>query len=131
MIANKARIPVFVYGTLMSINSNHMRHLGADGPYPGVLEGYRMYQVDPSFPGIVPAGGGKVLGELYYVSPDALRTLDRYEGVPRLYRREEAEVRLCCGGSVRAWCYVWNGPPGGREIAFSEMPWRDKYGCGR
>jgi gamma-glutamylcyclotransferase (GGCT)/AIG2-like uncharacterized protein YtfP len=131
MVADKDKTPVFVYGTLMSINSGRMRSFGADGPYLGVLEGYKMYQVDPSFPGIVPAGGGKVLGELYYVSPDALRTLDRYEGVPHFYRREEVEVRLCADGTVRAWCYVWNGLPRGREIAFSEMPWRDKHACGR
>lgn len=127
MGTKKGKIAVFVYGTLMGINSGHMRRLGADGPYVGALEGYRMYQVDASFPGIVPAEGGKVLGELYYVAPDVLRRLDRYEGVPHLYRREEVEVRLYCGGTVRAWCYIWNGSPRGREVPFGEMPWRCSY----
>lgn len=120
------KTPIFVYGTLMSIHSNRMQRLGGDGPYLGVLHGYAMYQVAPEFPGVVPEPGGKVMGEVFYVPRQAFVTLDRYEGVPDLYRREEANVEMAGGGTVRAWVYIWNGKPEGRKIPFSEQPWRPK-----
>ncbi|WP_338835945.1 gamma-glutamylcyclotransferase family protein [Neomoorella thermoacetica] len=120
------KIPIFVYGTLMSIHSNRMLSLGGNGPYLGVLRGYAMYQVAPDFPGIVPEPGGKVMGEVFYIPQQAFASLDRYEGVPDLYRREEANVEMAGGGTVRAWVYIWNGKPEGQKIPFNEQPWRPK-----
>jgi len=118
------KITVFVYGTLTSVNGNYMREMDAEGPYPGVLHGYYLYQVTPFYPGVVPGEGGRVWGELYYVNPEVLKKLDDYEDVPHLYLRKEVEVELLDGRKIRAWCYIWNGPPQGRRIPWEEMPWR-------
>ena len=67
-----------------------------------------------------------MLGEVFYMPRGALEALDRYEGVPHLYRREEVDVEMVGGGTVRAQVYVWNGRPTGRKIPPEEQPWRLK-----
>ncbi|MGB9859945.1 MAG: gamma-glutamylcyclotransferase family protein [Moorellaceae bacterium] len=121
---NNRIIPVFVYGTLTSMNSRYLRRIGAVGPYTAILHGYSLYQVAPSYPGLCPGEGGKVRGEVYYVAEEDLRKLDRYEDVPREYERKKVEVELADGRKIQAWCYVWNGPPQGRQIPWEEMPWK-------
>ena len=37
-----------------------------------------------------------------------LRMMDRLEGYPRLYRREQIQVNLVGGGRVLAWVYIMN-----------------------
>jgi gamma-glutamylcyclotransferase (GGCT)/AIG2-like uncharacterized protein YtfP len=118
-------LKAFVYGTLMSINTNIMENLGCHGPVRARLEGYALYQVAPDFPGIVPEPGGVVLGELWEVPEPAVAALDYYEGVEAsLYRREEAEVEADGGRKEKAFVYVWNREPRGRKVPLDEQPWR-------
>ena len=55
-----------------------------------------------AFPQIHRGGIQAVKGELYRVTRDTLRRLDRFEGVPHLYRREL--VTLACG--KEAWLFL-------------------------
>lgn len=82
---------LFVYGTLKRGCSNH-RYL-ADQTFIGLARtrpGYRLYDLG-GYPGIVaqPDDRNAVVGEVWSVDDDALRELDRFEGVHEgLYRRE-------------------------------------------
>ncbi len=96
---------VFVYGTLKrGFYANHFlseaRFLGE-----GIIEGYEMYDLG-SFPAIV-EGKGKVKGEVYEVDRKTLNTLDFYEGVPTLYKREMVEVLMANGQRVKAYAYIF------------------------
>src|SRR3954451_19856109 len=72
------------------------------------------------YPGAIPAGDGKVWGEVHRMSnPEAvLSTLDEIEAGRRarpdasLYRREEVSVTLADGRQVPAWVYFYNAPLG-------------------
>lgn len=77
---------LFVYGTLKRGLVNH-HHLGG-APFLGEAElpGVQLHDLGP-FPMAIP-GEGPARGELYQVNACQLAHLDRFEGVPRLYRRE-------------------------------------------
>lgn len=71
---------VFVYGTLQ------------DGTgYDATLTGFRK-DTSGRYPTLIPNPDGEVSGEVHKVSPERLRQLDQYEGVPRLYKRVEAPM---------------------------------------
>jgi gamma-glutamylcyclotransferase (GGCT)/AIG2-like uncharacterized protein YtfP len=95
--------PVFVYGSLKRGEPNH--HWIAAAPYLGEaqLPGARLYDLGP-FPMAVASGdpADTIAGELYAVTPAVLATLDRFEGVPRLYERQS--WRLANG--TQAWVYM-------------------------
>jgi len=97
-----ARTQVFVYGTLLAGEKHHAFLDGARllGQVRTVT-GYRLHDLG-AYPAMVEAGSGAVAGELYEVSADTLKTLDRLEGVPGLFRR--AIVML--GGGVLAHTYL-------------------------
>ena len=59
------------------------------------------------------------------VDDDAFRSMDRLEGYPSFYRREQRQIHLVGGGSVLAWVYVMNRLPEGAKIIESG-DWR-KY----
>jgi gamma-glutamylcyclotransferase len=66
----------------------------------GHLNGYRLAYVGHSqrwgggVATVIPHKGDRVAGFLYFVTPDDLKSLDRYEGVPRVYDRKIVTVRL-------------------------------------
>ena len=82
---------LFVYGTLKRGCTNH-HHL-AGQTFVGTARtppGYRLYDLG-GYPGIVsqPDDRDGVVGEVWSVDDDALRRLDRFEGIHEgLYRRE-------------------------------------------
>lgn len=55
---------------------------------------------------IQPASGKNVHGVLYKIEESAMRSLDRYEGVPEHYRRIEVQVTSEGGGTVPAQIYI-------------------------
>lgn len=91
---------VFVYGSLRRGQSNHGQLLGARAEREGALEGADLHDLGP-FPMAVP-GSGLVQGEVFAVTREQLLALDRFEGVPRLYRRHRR--RLLDGR--RVWVYL-------------------------
>lgn len=126
LAADKARIAVFVYGTLMQGHGNH-RLLAQHDPtmQPARLDGYALYQV-ASFPGIIPEESAAVRGEFYEISQDTLDALDRLEGEGSLYLRKEVTVTLEKNGSqARAYTYIWNGGVDPKtRISFADQPWK-------
>lgn len=91
---------VFVYGTLKRGQANHPQLGGA--PFAGVatMPGLDLHDLGP-FPMAID-GEGRVQGEVYRVDAGTLSRLDRFEGAPRLYRRE---ARVLADGR-RAWIYL-------------------------
>ena len=53
-------------------------------------------------------GRTHVKGEVLTVDDDGFKSMDRLEGYPRLYRREQIQVHLVGGGNVLAWVYIMN-----------------------
>ena len=119
------------YGTLMEGERNHRRYCGhALTIEPAVIAG-KLYHLPVGFPAMVEADDGEVFGEaMTFPDLDAtLREIDRLEGFRpddadgSLYLRVVRPVRLLrSGGTVPAYCYLWNRPvphgaaliPGGR-----------------
>lgn len=77
---------LFVYGTLKRGHANHHQLGGAAFVGEAAMPGVDLHDLGP-FPMAV-AGEGTAIGELYRVDAGQLVLLDRFEGVPRLYRRE-------------------------------------------
>jgi gamma-glutamylcyclotransferase (GGCT)/AIG2-like uncharacterized protein YtfP len=95
---------LFVYGTLKRDQRNHglMREARFLSEAVTAPE-YTLLDLGP-FPGMIPGGTTAVRGELYEVGPELLARLDRHEGVPRFYSREE--ILLECGTYVESYLLV-------------------------
>ncbi len=118
---------LFVYGTLMEGFANHhvLATLGATkitrartvaprtlldlGPYPALLASDKARD----------AGAARVAGEVFALTEDGLAVVDRFEGAPELYRREEIDLETERGEHVRAFTYVlaWRPPARARVVA--------------
>jgi gamma-glutamylcyclotransferase (GGCT)/AIG2-like uncharacterized protein YtfP len=94
---------VFVYGTLKRGQPNHHQLAGSRFSGQAELAGLELYDLGP-FPMVIacPHPAAVVHGELYGVSPELLARLDRFEGVPRLYERQQRQLND--GRAV--WVYV-------------------------
>lgn len=91
---------LFVYGTLKRGLANHHQLGGAVFAGEAVMVGVELHDLGP-FPMAI-AGEGSVHGELYRVDDQQLTRLDRFEGVPRLYRREGRQL----ADGRQAWIYL-------------------------
>ncbi len=94
---------VFVYGTLRKGWGNHrlLRHLNG---VPAVTENhYSLYARRIPFVHKNPVS--PIVGEVYEVDERTLESLDRLEGHPRWYVREEVPVVLETGEVTSAWLY--------------------------
>src|SRR6185312_6726547 len=110
---------VFTYGSLKQGYWNNLilQHGGAlfwdygktipsyvmyDGPFPkvgDVREIPRTYLADSCRP-------GRVAGEVYLVNDATLADLDRLEGVPNHYRRDETWIETEAGDVIKAGIYI-------------------------
>lgn len=82
---------VFVYGSLKRGFGNHglLQQDGADFVREAKTRpGFTMYSLG-GFPGIIRTGEGVISGEVFSVNERVLRHLDRLEGHPSFYRRED------------------------------------------
>lgn len=115
-----ARYGVFVYGTLKKGFSNH-RFL-RDAVFVGdgwTVKSYALYLDE--YPGVYQGTPvSRVRGEVYEVDRGLLARLDALEGHPVLYRREEIDVLLDDGRTVRAWIYFYPHD-GGQLLAGGEF----------
>lgn len=99
----RPRTRVFVYGTLRNGWGNHRLLVGQTFVGPAkTVAGFAMFEAG------IPivrrdASGGAIVGEVYEVDAAALRDLDRLEGHPRMYCREEVDL----ADGTRAWIYLW------------------------
>jgi len=105
------QLPLFVYGTLGSAFQNRWARRLWDGKRPlgaARIRG-RLFLLD-GYPGLTPPRGQSewVRGEL--VNPRGLlRWLDCYEGP--CFRRCMRRVVTGKGETLRAWVYLYTGPP--------------------
>lgn len=99
---------LFVYGSLLSGEENHGRLLGAALLGPARTQGgFALWDLGP-WPAVVrDRAAGPVLGELYALDGLDLAALDRFEGVPSLFRRAVIDLAAPAGGAaLRAFAYV-------------------------
>lgn len=87
---------VFAYGTLRSRVLRWMVIGRAGDDQPATLPGYRRDGLD-----IAPAPGAETDGEVFEVSADELRRLDRYERLGIRYERVERTL----ADGTKAWVY--------------------------
>jgi gamma-glutamylcyclotransferase (GGCT)/AIG2-like uncharacterized protein YtfP len=114
-------IRVFVYGSLKKGLGNH--RLLEKSKYLGrcFVEGrYKMLNLG-GFPGLVQSGQfaeTRIVGEVYQITEDTLRSLDWLEGHPRFYTRHKLATPW-----KNAWCYFLPDTYVGR---YGEVPhiWR-------
>lgn len=103
---------VFVYGTLKTDGPNHYLLNGSDRIGIGETAERFEFLSNGFFPMILKpendASGVHVSGEVYRVSPENLRRLDRLEANGRMYQREEIEINLAgLKNTFTAWSYLW------------------------
>ena len=117
-------IKVFVYGTLMSGNSNYESFLG-DADFIGefIAEGFALYDLG-SYPGIIHSEIDKVKGELYSIDSKILRKLDMLEGEGSLYIRELISVVNDKNETQEAYIYVYNQDVSRKvKVSYENQPW--------
>ncbi len=97
---------VFVYGSLLpgEANSGQLEHALPLGPAT-TAPGFGLVDLG-AYPGLVEAEGECVKGERFAVDVERLAALDRFEGVPELYRR----VRIALASGEEAWAYLLTHP---------------------
>ena len=105
---NINNVPVFVYGTLMKKGSASHYMRDADFLGDATLPGYAMYDLG-WYPGILNREGSAVHGEVYLVSEEMLKDMDRYEGEGFLYMRKTVPV-TGLDGCAEAQVYVYLRP---------------------
>jgi len=95
---------VAVYGSLKEGYGNHRLLLSSDKMGEDWVEGWQMYSLG-GFPAIV-KGNSKVKVEIYSVDEETFSRLDRLEGYPSFYDREQ--VKTVQGD---AWIYFHHYKP--------------------
>ena len=97
---------VFVYGTLITGERN--AHWAGRARRQKAWTTGTIHDTGHGFPAFVKRGRTRVKGEVLTVGDDGFRSMDRLEGYPSLYRREQIQVNLVGGGRVLAWVYIMN-----------------------
>ena len=105
---------VFVYGTLIAGECN-ARWAGNARRQKAWTSG-TIYDTGCRFPAFVKRGRTHVKGEVLTVGDEGFRSMDRLEGYPNLYRREQIQVNLVGGGRVLAWVYIMNNLRAGAPV---------------
>ena len=103
---------LFTYGTLKKGFSNHHLLEGAQFLGPAkTLEKYSMYESGIPFV-FKGEAVSHIYGELYRVDELTLKKVDRLEGHPGWYRREEIQVLTAEGSNGTAWLYFYQEKSG-------------------
>ena len=113
---------VFVYGTLLTGECN-ARWAGNARRQKAWTLG-TIHDTGYGYPAFVKRGRTRIVGEVLTVGDDGFRSMDRLEGYPNLYRREQIQVHLVGGGSVLAWVYIMNRLPEGAKV-IAGGDWRE------
>ena len=105
---------MFVYGTLLTGECN-ARWAGNARRQKAWTLG-TIHDTGYGYPAFVKRGRTRIVGEVLTVGDDGFGSMDRLEGYPSLYRREQIQVHLVGGGSVLAWVYIMNRLPAGAKV---------------
>ena len=99
---------MFVYGTLMKGRSASHYMQDADFLGEATISGFAIYDLG-WYPGILLRENSFVHGEVYLVSEEMLKDMDRYEGEGFLYARQTVAV-TGINGFPEAQAYVYLRP---------------------
>ena len=104
---------LFVYGTLRQGQCNHHYFLDRS-KFLGMAKTKKRYALyGHGIPVLSRAVSiSQVTGEVYSIDDATLLNLDRLEGHPDMYKREQAEVVLQDGTELSAWIYFCDTPRG-------------------
>ena len=104
---------IFVYGTLRKGQCNH-RYFLDRSKFLGMAKTKKRYALYGHGILVLSRAGSisQVTGEVYSVDDATLLNLDRLEGHPDSYKREQAEVILQEGTDLSAWIYFCDTPRG-------------------
>ena len=117
-------IQIIAYGTLMTEEPNHRFCRNAVAIQPCTITG-TLYDTGWGFPAFVPGDTGTVKAELIEIPVADWPAMDRLEGYPRLYDRQQIPATLADGSTVTAWVYVMNRlPPQATVIASGD--WKNR-----
>lgn len=133
-IFGEKKTRIFSYGTLMSGCSRHhiMKSLKGKKVLDVDIKDFRLY-ANTDHPTVRKEKGYSVIGEVWEFnlsSDEVLRSLDRIEGYPNYYGREEITV-----GNERAWVYIMTDEAFYQQLEAERiMPiesgnWRDPKGA--
>ena len=116
---------VFVYGTLMTGESNHHFLENSTCLGKAAIEGYDMYNVGGFYPAIIP-GNARIIGELYEVHENDMSSIDMLEGEGSLYIRK-CEITT---GNELAYIYEYAQDTEGLDKidSWKEYIWYVSYG---
>lgn len=100
----------FAYGS--NINLEQMEHRCPDAQLigPVTLENYELQFRGHGFATVAPKESGVVHGLMWKLPPTSEQTLDRYEGYPRHYTKEQVSVRTTDGAAVSVMAYIMAEP---------------------
>ena len=114
---------VFVYGTLLT--GEHNAHWAVGARRQRATAVGTIYDTGWGFPAFVKKGRTRIVGELLTVNEAGFKSMDRLEGYPRLYRREEITVYPSTGGRTKAWVYIMNCLPENAKV-IEGGDWRNR-----
>lgn len=96
---------VFCYGTLKRGRGNHGLLANAEFLGEAITKPeFTMYNLG-WFPGVRKVGNTAIHGEIYRVNEQEFAALDRLEGYPSLYVREQIDIK---GRTETPWIYIIN-----------------------
>ena len=96
----------FAYGSNINLNQMEYRCPDASVVGPVVLDNYELLFRSSGVATIAPKEGGRVHGLLWSLTPECERSLDRYEGYPRFYKKRTVTVLDGTGRELAVMAYV-------------------------
>lgn len=115
---------VAVYGSLLSGFGNHRLLEQSNFLGQSEITGFEMYSLG-GFPVICPVENKSVVqAEIYQVDDTTMARLDRLEGYPNFYNRQEVSVQVA-GKVESAWVYFMSNPPNYAQDKIETGSWRD------
>ena len=122
----------FAYGSNINLEQMAVRCPAAQVVGPAVLDGYELlFRGNRRGTGVAtiePLPGSQVHGLLWKLTPECERSLDVYEGYPRLYEKENITVRTGDGKDVVVMAYIMTGELWRIPLSFSRLLWRHSGG---
>ena len=96
------------YGSNLNLKQMEYRCRTAKVYGKGILKGYRLlFKGSPGNAYLtIEAAGNQVPVVIWEIKPDDEKELDRYEGYPNFYEKEEIKVELETGERVTAMVYI-------------------------
>jgi gamma-glutamylcyclotransferase (GGCT)/AIG2-like uncharacterized protein YtfP len=103
---------LFVYGSMKKGFINHHR-LDGNAQFVGFGKTVEKFILFPAEHYLFPFVSKKskdfnILGEIYKINKNILHVLDKLEGVPSSYNREEVDIMLNNSKKIRAYMYFKN-----------------------